>query len=210
VSQAFEEPKRLTSKGEATRARIVDAAAELMYEHGVRDTNNEMVRRAAGVSGSQLQHYFADKQELVRAVIARRVHSMRGRDQKPVRGPFDSVQAFERWAEDYIGNPAVTRGGCSFGSLSSEVLKSEPDLHDAIAEGFKEWAADFRGGLEAMKDKGTLRPDAEPEQLTHVVMAAFQGGMLLAQAQRDVAPLRDALRSAIGMIRAATTPPLPV
>jgi TetR/AcrR family transcriptional regulator, transcriptional repressor for nem operon len=210
MSQTFEEPKRLTRKGEATRARIVDAAAALIYEHGVKDTNNEMVRRAAGVSGSQLQHYFADKQQLVRAVIARRVDSMRGRDQTPGRGPFDSVEAFERWAEDYIANPVVARGGCSFGSLSSEVLKSEPDLHDAIAVGFEEWAGDFRGGLEAMKDKGILRPDAEPDQLTHMVMAAFQGGMLLAQAQRDVAPLRDALRSAVETIRAATTPQLPV
>ena len=40
----------------------MDAAAELIYEHGVKDTNNDMVRRAAQVSDSQLSQYFPDTQ----------------------------------------------------------------------------------------------------------------------------------------------------
>src|ERR1700753_344357 len=119
MATAPDSPARLTPKGRATRARIVDAAAELIYEHGVKETNNEMVRQAAGVSGSQLQHYFPAKEDLVRAVIAKRADSMRGRDRSPARGPFDSVAAFERWAEDYIADPGVIHGGCSFGSLAS-------------------------------------------------------------------------------------------
>ena len=56
---------RLTPKGERTRARIVGAAAGLIYERGVAGTTLEDVRAAAEVSGSQLYHYFADKDELV-------------------------------------------------------------------------------------------------------------------------------------------------
>jgi AcrR family transcriptional regulator len=60
---------RLTPKGERTRARIVAAAAALIYERGVAGTTLENVRTAAEVSGSQLSHYFADKDQLVQAVI---------------------------------------------------------------------------------------------------------------------------------------------
>lgn len=187
----------------ATRQRIVDAAAELIYERGVRETNNEALRQATGVSGSQLSHYFPNKEDLIRAVISRRAASMRGLDTQPPRGPFDNLEAFENWAASYITNPEVVQRGCSFGSLASEVLKSEPNLRGAIAEGFASWAQDFRSGLEAMQAAGRLSRDADPEQLTHVLMSAFQGGMLLAQAQRDIAPLRDALLSAVGLIRAA-------
>ena len=49
--------------------RIVAAAAELMFENGVAETTLEDIRAAAGVSGSQVYHYFEDKQALVRAVI---------------------------------------------------------------------------------------------------------------------------------------------
>jgi AcrR family transcriptional regulator len=41
-----------------------------MYEHGVAGTTTEDILQAAGVSNSQLYHYFADKAELTRAVIA--------------------------------------------------------------------------------------------------------------------------------------------
>ncbi|MEU1600938.1 helix-turn-helix domain-containing protein, partial [Streptomyces sp. NPDC005708] len=63
-------PHKLTDKGQATRARILEHAAELIYTKGVHATNNEQLRRAAGVSGSQLNHYFPTKESLVLAVIA--------------------------------------------------------------------------------------------------------------------------------------------
>ena len=63
--------RRLTRKGAETRARIVDAAAQLIYEHGVASTTIEEVRDSAHVSSSQLYHYFDDKPALVRAVIER-------------------------------------------------------------------------------------------------------------------------------------------
>ena len=61
---------RLTAKGERTRARIVAAAARLIYEHGVASTTLDDVKAAAGVSGSQMYHYFPDKDDLVQAVIS--------------------------------------------------------------------------------------------------------------------------------------------
>ena len=203
--------RKLTARGEATRRRIVDAAAGLMYEHGVKDTNNDMVRRAAEVSGSQLSHYFPDKEHLVQAVIARRLDSMMGRDRTPPRGALDSIDALQAWADSYTTNPAVLAGGCSFGSLAAEVIKSEPALRADIAGGFARWGDEFRAGLESMRQRGTFPPVSDIERLAHALMAAFQGGMLLAQATGSVAPLRDAMNAAIDEVRclAAGHPPQP-
>src|SRR3954453_16713584 len=62
-------PDQLTSKGQATRARILEHAAELIYAQGVHATNNEQLRRAAGVRGAQLNHYFPTKESLGLGVI---------------------------------------------------------------------------------------------------------------------------------------------
>jgi len=67
---AAPQPRQLTDKGQATRARILKHAAELIYANGVHATNNEQLRHAAEVSGSQLNHYFPTKESLVLAVIA--------------------------------------------------------------------------------------------------------------------------------------------
>jgi len=45
---------QFTRKGLATRARIVSAAARLMFERGVANTSVEEVRNAARVGGSQI------------------------------------------------------------------------------------------------------------------------------------------------------------
>ncbi|MFL6004552.1 MAG: TetR/AcrR family transcriptional regulator [Nocardioides sp.] len=188
---------KLTRKGQATRERILESAAELIYRQGVQGTSNEALRRASGVSGSQLSHYFPDKESLVRAALAWRAESMMGLRDDPPRGPLDSMAALRAWADTYVARPEVVAGGCSFGSLAAEVLKSDLDVRDAVAEGFARWRAQFRDGFTAMRDRGQLRPDADPDQLATSLMAAFQGGLLLTQAARDVQPLREALDAAL-------------
>src|ERR1700719_2644681 len=89
---------RLTRKGPATRARIVDAAAELMFRHGVAGTSNEDVLAAAHVSNSQLYHYFADKQALVQAVIQHQADGIL-ENQRPFLDQLDSLAAFEQWRD---------------------------------------------------------------------------------------------------------------
>ncbi|MGY4652637.1 TetR/AcrR family transcriptional regulator, transcriptional repressor for nem operon [Mycobacterium sp. URHB0021] len=198
--------RELTPKGRATRARIVEAAAALIYRHGVHDTNNEMVRDATGISGSQLSHYFPDKESLVRAVLRWRADSMMGLQDHPRQGPLDSFAALHAWADGYLMRPeTVVEGGCSFGSLASEVMKSGLDVRLEVVEGFARWKEQFRTGLLAMGERGDLRSDADPEQLAHVLMAAFQGGLLLTQAARDITPLRDALYAAIAYVESHAT-----
>ena len=68
VNETSDRP-RLTAKGARTRARIVEEAAALIHERGVAGTTLEDVKAAAEVSGSQMYHYFPDKNELVQAVI---------------------------------------------------------------------------------------------------------------------------------------------
>ena len=48
----------LTPKGEATRQRIIEAAAEEMRENGVAVTTLDDVRSRARVSKGQVFHYF--------------------------------------------------------------------------------------------------------------------------------------------------------
>ena len=200
MTESATRPHRLTPKGQAMRQKITEAAAGLIYERGVAGTNNELVRKAAGISGSQLSHYFPDKESLVRAVIAWQADTMIGLQRDPPLGELDSIAALRAWADSYVRNEAMCEGGCSFGSLAAEVAKSDMDVRDEIIAGFGRWRDLFERGLTAMRDRGELRRTADPEQLAYALMAAFQGGMLLTQAARDVTPLRTALSTAIDYV----------
>lgn len=195
---------KLTPKGRATRQRIVEATAELIYRHGVAGTNNELIRAATGVSGSQLTHYFPDKHSLVLAVIDWQADAMMGLHSDPPRGELDSLEALHAWADGYTGRTDILEGGCSFGSLASEIMKADPDVHDAIAAGFERWRQVFARGLQAMRERGDLRPEADPEQLSYSLASAFQGGLLLAQGMHSVVPLEAALDAALDHVASFT------
>src|ERR1700756_757138 len=95
--------RKLTPKGQATRDRIVGAAAALIQERGVAGTTTEEVRDAAGVSSSQLYHYFKDKMALVRAVIAYQTDVVLDA-QGELLGHLDNMRALRRWRDLLVEN----------------------------------------------------------------------------------------------------------
>jgi AcrR family transcriptional regulator len=197
--------QKLTSKGLATRERIIEAAAKLIYEHGVQGTNNELVRAAAGVSGSQLSRHFPTKESLIRAVIAWRADLMVKSHQESALGRIDSFAALRQWSGSFIAREELSSGGCPYGSLAGEVIKTNFDVRNSLVQGFARWQVLFRSGLQMMRERGELSADADPDQLAYALTAAFQGGMLLDQAAGNAEPLRAALNSAIAYIETFAT-----
>jgi TetR/AcrR family transcriptional repressor of nem operon len=185
---------RLTAKGQATRARILASAAELVQRNGVAGTQIDDIRRAAGVSGSQMTHYFHDKRTLIEDVI-----SWQADTTLEAQGSLDSFDAWHRWADQIVARQTARkfRGGCDFGSLAGQLAESSPAARAQLADGYGRWLELFRFELHAMRSRGVLRLDADPDALAHTMLAAMQGGVLLAQTLRRPEPLRDSLDAAL-------------
>lgn len=198
--------KKLTRKGQETRRRIVAAAAQLMYERGVTEATLEDVRTAAGVSGSQIYHYFADKQELLLAVIEHQTEAVLGM-QESLFADLDSMAGLRRWRVALVEyqRRLQCRGGCPIGSLGSEVAETNPEARLAVASGFLRWETAIRDGLRAMHARGELGGD--PDDLALATLAALQGGLLLTQIQREVRPLEVALDSMLDHIESRVKQP---
>ncbi|WP_066370729.1 TetR/AcrR family transcriptional regulator [Herbidospora mongoliensis] len=196
--------QKFTAKGLAARARIIEHAAELIYTHGVHGTSNELLRRETGVSGSQLTHYFPDKESLVLAVIEWQTEEILTQHARSSFAVFDTIEALREWAAFYVSHERVCQEGCTLGSLAAEIVKADLDVRDRLAADFDRWKDVLRAGLARMRDGGRLRPEADPAKLATLLLATMQGGMLLAQIANDVAPLRDALTAAIDHVESFT------
>jgi hypothetical protein len=73
-----------------------------------------------------------------------------------------------------------------------------------LATGFDVWESLFVDGLRRMQENGELGMDADPAALAKGLMAALQGGLLLAQVKRDAECLAVALDMALAQIRTHT------
>ena len=195
------EPRPPTARGAATRARIVGAAADLVYRRGASTTSLEDIMEASATSKSQLYHYFADKDALMRAVIELQTRRVMG-VQAAHLDTVDSLAGLRRWRDAMVTINKAARGvgGCPLGSLASELSDRSESARALLAHGFELWESQLRRGLGAMRDSGKLKPEANPAELATAVIAALQGGLLLAQTTRSSRPLELALDMAIGHI----------
>src|ERR1700759_1165820 len=154
----------LPKRGRETRERIVAAAAGLMFDNGVADTTLEDIRAAAGVSGSQVYHYFEDKQALVRAVIDYQTDAVLDA-QCDHLDHLDTIGGLRAWRDFLVEHQRQLgcRGGCPIGALGAEGAGTDPAARLAAGPGARRWEGGIRLGLAAMHARGDLPPATDPE-----------------------------------------------
>ena len=146
----------LTERGRRSRERIVEAAAAAMADRGAGGCSLDQILEAAGASKSQLYHYFADKNDLVRAVIARRVGETLD-CQGPMLGELDSLADIRRWFDWLIANNQdLGCPGCPLGTLANELADRDETARVDLAGGFDTWMSYVIEGLARMQARGEL------------------------------------------------------
>jgi AcrR family transcriptional regulator len=196
------EAMTLTRKGRETRRRIIEAAADLVYEGTVAGVSLDEVCRATSTSKSQLYHYFGDKNALVHAVIGHERERVLG-FHRPALESLSSWDDIQRWRDAVVEAQAARacRGGCPLGSLASELAGLDEPARTQLSDAFVAWEELLADGLSKMVEAGTLRADANTTDLAVSVIASLQGGLLLAEIDRTTRPLEVALDAAIAYLR---------
>lgn len=194
-----------TERGRRTRDEIIDAACALVYEHGVSATSVDNVLSASGKGKSQFYHYFADKRELLAAVVDRQLELVLVA--QPRLESLRTWRDFDAWAADVLAIHSTQAGpqACPLGCLVGE-LDSDRSLTVALNEAYRRWEQPLARGLRTLREDGELRSDADPDRLAAAMIAALQGGLMLAHLRGDVSVLSDALAMALDHVKAHRAP----
>jgi len=169
-----------------------------MRVRGVGGTTLDDVVVASNVSKSQLYRHFEDKQALVRTVIElvgnRRIAQERERLSKVM-----TFAGLRCWRDALVENNALQEGryGCTLGSLANEVADQDSIARQKLNDLFAAWQELFEDLLRRFQKAGLIPREADVSQLAIGLLAAVQGGYLLAQTSRDVTPMAAAIDMAI-------------
>ena len=195
--------KPKSARGASTRQRIIETAAKLMYKNGVNGTSVDDVLAASGTGKSQFYHYFTSKDALVKELIEFHVQSLPAAREELLAN-LSSLAGIEAWLEQ-IGadqRAGLYEDGCPIGNLASELSGQNEELRQSLQATFAHWETRLTEGLRSMRAKGQLRPDVSPEALSMFVVAAVEGGLLLAKTQRSPSPLEASLAQLKSHVRA--------
>lgn len=118
----------------------------------------------------------------------------------PFMSPLDSFDALRQWA-DYHVVVQKKRGrteGWFLGPLDESAVElGSPDSDIALPA----HRALLFDGLAEMRERGDLRPEADPGELASALLAVLQGGTLVSEVRRDIAPLQAALDFMLDRVR---------
>jgi AcrR family transcriptional regulator len=194
---------RLTSKGAATRQRLVAGAALLMREQGVAETSLDQVLQATAASKSQLFHYFSDgRAGLLMAVTEFEAEQVL-EAQHPEIDDLSTVENWKAWRDKVIDHYATLGQRCPLGALTTELGKSSPEASRVVSDLYDRWEGALLAGIQALVVAGLVAGDIPARDTARSILTAIQGGVVMLRGTGRLSYLETALDT---MLRPITRP----
>lgn len=189
-----------TERGRRTVERVIDAACVLFARQGIRATTLDQVGAESGTGRGQLYLFFGGKSDLVTEVVTRQVERVLAA-QQPLLDSFGTAAEVREWcriaADQYAQDDPVR---CPIGSLVYELAEQEPDAQTVLASGFARWQEALAAGLARVQARGELADGADPDAVAALLLAAYEGGILLAGVHGRTDVLRQALAGVTSVV----------
>jgi AcrR family transcriptional regulator len=187
-----------------TRDEIIDAADDLFYRQGYEHTSFADIANAVKISRGNFYHHFKFKDEILDAVIDKRLAERQAMLQRwEIEGetPEDRIRSFVDIL--IVNGEKIRRYGCPIGTLTSELAKlNHAAQHDAnrLFVLFRTWLR---------RQFVALGREADADRLAMHLLARSQGVATLANAFQDEEFLRVEVEQMYGWLRSCAVSAAP-
>jgi AcrR family transcriptional regulator len=188
-----------TRKGEATKARILEAAADLLVSGN--DINLDQVMDLTRTSKGQLFYYFpGGKEDLRRAAAERHLARLAQADAPAALATW---RDWESWIEQILRlhKQQTKADACEVAALAGRALDTDRVTRDLVGRMYEQWAIELGNQLTAMQASGLLRDDAPVSELASTMIAALQGGAVIDKATGSHQHLAHSLHQTLVLLR---------
>lgn len=187
------------TKGERTRAKLLEAAGTLMQRQGYRGAGlNQVIAESGAPRGSLYFHFPDGKDQLVEEALA----ATADRWKSALEQTLDAAPTLEDGLRDVCAGLADRlaasgyRLGCPLATATLEAASDNDGIQRVSAEHYASWEEAIRRRLEALDP-----PPEDPRRLARFALAGIEGALLLARAYRDPAPLHEVAEMLVALLR---------
>ena len=175
-----------------TRQRMIDTAVRLFQRHGYHATSwRELVQEAGTPWGSVHHHFPGGKEQLALAALdagANGVADLIRSCQARSNSPADAVRRLFQ-ASGAILERSGYSDGCPIAPVALDTADTSGPIPAACADGIATW-------VQLVADHLAVDgvPPAEADALATLIIAAFEGSLLLSKLQRSTSPMEASAR----------------
>ena len=170
-----------------TRARMLHSAIALMQRNGAAAVTVDAVLADSGAPRGSVYHHFSGGRDQIVSEALRNAGDMM--TAMVVNGaqtsPLEAIETFvEFWTDMLVSGDYAH--GCPVVAAAVSGAESSPDLQSTVAQIFTDWHVALSESLAAWG----VDP-ARSEPLASMVVASFEGALVLARSRRSLTPLTD-------------------
>ncbi|MGW4833452.1 TetR/AcrR family transcriptional regulator [Amycolatopsis japonica] len=166
-----------------TRQRMLDSAADLFHQQGYHATGlNQLVAAVGAPKGSLYFHFPGGKEQLAAEAIRQSADRLCDQLRTIAANAPDIVTGIENVVDALATSLEESdfQRGCPLATVALDASGDSEAIRQACADGYKSWHTVIADALDT----------AKADHLATVVLAAIEGGLLLAKTLHDTAPLR--------------------
>lgn len=161
------------TKGQQTRASILDEAARLATLVGLDGLSVGGLARATGMSKSGVYAHFGSKEDLQLATIESARTTFTHEVLRPALGAPRGLERLLAACEEFLSHVerGVFPGGCFFSAAAVDVASWPGPVRDAISEQRSEWLRILERLVREAQALGEVDPAEDPAQLAFELQA---------------------------------------
>lgn len=175
----------MKTKGEKTKDRIVEVAAELFWKNSYQGVNTNTISQAAGVNKATLYRYFPSKDDLALAAIDNYcdrtvAYVFEGSFQvteDPLECLAEIYQRVYQTAQNNFSQDGCSPG-CPFVNMAVEMATANSTIRDRVDQCFQRFGHYYRQIVLTAQERGIRSTNVDVDQAVNALINVMNGAMV--------------------------------
>ncbi|MBH8552968.1 TetR/AcrR family transcriptional regulator [Nostocaceae cyanobacterium CENA357] len=175
------------SKGEHTKTRILQQAAELFNQQGYAGSSMSDIMRVTGLQKGGIYNHFPSKDELALQAFDFAIACVSKHYRSALRSKSNAVERLKAIIgvfSNFADNPPI-QGGCPLLNTAVESDDAHPALRKRTQQAMNSWLNLIRRIIETGIAKGEIHPEVNADEMATIITATLEGAIMISKLYGD-------------------------
>jgi TetR/AcrR family transcriptional regulator, transcriptional repressor for nem operon len=191
TGQSQSAERRVMTKGELTRRKIVEAAAPIFNRYGYEGSSLNALMDATGLKKGGIYRHFSSKEELAAEAFDYTWEAVWHSRQLRVDEKANGLEKIKQFIANFVERRSPVSGGCPVLNTAVDADDGNQVLRARVAKALRSWTGWLEALAKEAQQQGIARPDADPKSVATLIVANLEGALMMSRIQRSDDALRQ-------------------
>jgi TetR/AcrR family transcriptional repressor of nem operon len=178
------------TKGEQTRQKIVEQAAQIFNRRGYDGGSMSELMDATGLKKGGIYRHFSSKEELALEAFDYSWKAVWDAQMDQVDDNLTGVAKLKQTIANFIDHRPALAGGCPLMNTAVDSDDGNRLLRARVVKALKGWVGYLESIVIQAIEQGEIQPDADPRAVATIIVATLEGALMMSRLERNDSALR--------------------